>query len=149
MLTGNSGAHGKHSWQMSRGTHSFGTYAGGAYKTLTFLKKYSVGTLAGSKGSTQRGDPGNPRVCVCFALVPSVDLALNSGATFTSRTTSAPWAVRAGHTSVIDAAGAIYVIGGYGGSNGGTYLQDVWASTDGGADLEDALLGNGVVLTGR
>jgi hypothetical protein len=31
---------------------------------------------------------------------------------------------------VVDAAGAIYVIGGYG---GGTYYQDVWASTDGGA----------------
>jgi hypothetical protein len=33
---------------------------------------------------------------------------------------------------VIDAAGAIYVIGGYG--SGNTYLQDVWKSTDGGAD---------------
>ena len=97
-----------------------------------FLKKYSVGTLAGSKGSTQRGDPGNPRVCVCFALVPSVHLALNSGATFTSRTTSAPWAVRAGHTSVIDAAGAIYIIGGRG-SGGAGYFQDVWVSTNGGA----------------
>jgi hypothetical protein len=31
---------------------------------------------------------------------------------------------------VIDAAGAFYVIGGY----GTTYLSDVWASTDGGAD---------------
>jgi hypothetical protein len=29
------------------------------------------------------------------------------------------------HTSVVDAAGAIYVIG--------TYYHDVWASTDGGA----------------
>jgi hypothetical protein len=33
---------------------------------------------------------------------------------------------------VIDAAGAIYVIGGYGDGIG--YLQDVWVSTDGGAD---------------
>jgi hypothetical protein len=32
---------------------------------------------------------------------------------------------------VIDAAGAIYVIGGY--SSGNTDFQDVWASTDGGA----------------
>jgi hypothetical protein len=32
---------------------------------------------------------------------------------------------------VIDAAGAIYVIGGYGG--GTTVYNDVWASTDGGA----------------
>jgi hypothetical protein len=31
---------------------------------------------------------------------------------------------------VIDAAGAIYVIGGLG---DGGYLQDVWVSTDGGA----------------
>jgi hypothetical protein len=31
---------------------------------------------------------------------------------------------------VIDAAGAIYVIGGVG---GGTYLHDVYASTDGGS----------------
>jgi hypothetical protein len=30
---------------------------------------------------------------------------------------------------VVDAAGAIYVIGGF----GGTYLNDVWSSTDGGA----------------
>ena len=50
--------------------------------------------------------------------------------TWTNRTTSAPWARRAFPTSVIDAAGAIYVIGG---SNEGTDLQDVWASTDGGA----------------
>ncbi len=31
---------------------------------------------------------------------------------------------------MVDAAGAIYVIGGAG---GGTFFQDVWASTDGGA----------------
>jgi hypothetical protein len=49
-----------------------------------------------------------------------------------SRTASAQWAGRSSHTSVIDAAGAIYVIGGY---NGG-HLQDVWVSTDGGADRD-------------
>jgi hypothetical protein len=44
----------------------------------------------------------------------------------------AGWAARSHHTSVIDAAGAIYVIGGrYGGT--GTYWQDVYVSTDGGA----------------
>jgi hypothetical protein len=43
----------------------------------------------------------------------------------------APWAARFGHTTVIDATGAIYVIGGRGDT--GTYLSDVWASTDGGA----------------
>jgi hypothetical protein len=43
----------------------------------------------------------------------------------------AGWAARSGHTSVVDAAGAIYVIGGSGDGTTGT-LQDVWASTDGG-----------------
>ncbi len=55
-----------------------------------------------------------------------------AGVTWTCRTASAPWAARHSHTSVIDAAGAIYVIGG----TDGTFspdLQDVWASTDGGA----------------
>jgi hypothetical protein len=44
---------------------------------------------------------------------------------------SAPWAARGSHTSVIDAAGAIYVIGGAG---GGTNYKDVWVSTDKGAE---------------
>jgi hypothetical protein len=55
---------------------------------------------------------------------------LAAGVTWASRTTSAPWAARRGHTTVIDAAGAIYVIGGHGSS---TDYQDVWVSTDGGA----------------
>ncbi len=41
---------------------------------------------------------------------------------------------------MVDAAGAIYVIGGgYGGTN---YLHDVWASTDGGA-RPDSVKGGG------
>jgi hypothetical protein len=51
-----------------------------------------------------------------------------AGVTWTCRTASAPWAARWFHTSVVDAAGAIYVIGG----EGTTYFADVWASTDGG-----------------
>jgi hypothetical protein len=44
----------------------------------------------------------------------------------------APWAARVAHTSVVDAAGAIYVIGG---TKGGSILyQDVWISTDKGAE---------------
>ncbi len=55
-----------------------------------------------------------------------------AGVTWTSRTTSAPWDARYGHTSVVDAvSGAIYVIGGYSGTT--TFYKDVWASTDGGA----------------
>jgi hypothetical protein len=53
-----------------------------------------------------------------------------AGRTFSNRTLTAEWAAREGHTSVVDAvSGAIYVIGGY----DGTYYNDVWASTDGGA----------------
>jgi hypothetical protein len=61
-----------------------------------------------------------------------------AGVTWTSRTASAGWAARAYHTSVVDAAGAIYVIGGtsnYDG-DGTSNFNDVWASTDGGARPE-------------
>jgi hypothetical protein len=64
-----------------------------------------------------------------------------AGVTWTCRTASAPWAGRTGHTSVVDAAGAIYVIGG----GTGDYFNDVWASTDGGAR---AGLGPGVHQVG-
>ncbi len=43
---------------------------------------------------------------------------------------------------MIDAAGAIYVIGGFDG--GGTVYQDVWASTDGGV-RPDSVGGSGVL----
>ncbi len=63
--------------------------------------------------------------------------AFAAGRTFSNRTLKAEWAARGAHTSVIDAAGAIYVIGGNGGRNnlasGITYFNDVWVSTDGGA----------------
>ncbi len=67
-------------------------------------------------------------------LVPPAGLSRvrAAGVTWTSRTANAGWAARFGHTSVVDAAGAIYVIGGtnyYGTTN----YKDVWASTDGGA----------------
>jgi hypothetical protein len=64
------------------------------------------------------------------AICLSVSRALAAGAMWRCRTTIAPWAGRYGHTTVIDAAGAIYVIGGYG---VGTTFNDVWVSTDGGA----------------
>jgi hypothetical protein len=70
---------------------------------------------------------------------------LVAGRTFSNRTLKAEWAARYGHTSVIDAvSGAIYVIGGSGGS---TFLQDVWASTDGGA-RPDSVGGSGVHWVG-
>ncbi len=42
---------------------------------------------------------------------------------------SAPWAARHDPTSVLDAAGAVYILGGF---YSGTFFNDVWASTDGG-----------------
>jgi hypothetical protein len=45
---------------------------------------------------------------------------------------TAPWDARVGHTSVADAAGAIYVIGGIYSSY--KFYSDVWKGTDGGAD---------------
>ncbi len=63
-----------------------------------------------------------------------------------SRTTSAPWAARYLHTSVVDAvSGAIYVIGGF---SGGTDYQDVWVSTDGGARAGPGRRGGRGVLEG-
>jgi hypothetical protein len=56
-----------------------------------------------------------------------------AGVTWTSRTAKAEWIARSYHTSVVDAAGAIYVIGG---TDGDFVHNDVWASTDGGARVD-------------
>ncbi len=57
-----------------------------------------------------------------------------AGVTWTRRTDKAQWAGRYAHTSVVDAAGALYVIGGQSLDGAGpSRFQDVWASTDGGA----------------
>ncbi len=68
----------------------------------------------------------------CVGAIGRRPRAFAAGVTWTSRTTSAPWMARIEHTSVVDAAGATYVIGGIGGYSG-TFLKDVWVSTDGGA----------------
>ena len=47
-------------------------------------------------------------------------------------TAQAPWAKRWSHTSTIDAAGAIYVIGGC--DSKGVNYNDVWMSTDKGSN---------------
>jgi hypothetical protein len=73
--------------------------------------------------------------CVFCVVANLLVRVLASGVTWTSRTTNAPWAGRKGHTSVIDAAGAIYVIGGFSGTGANiVYYKDVYVSTDGGAD---------------
>ncbi len=81
---------------------------------------------------------GRARV-VALGATGRVSRASAAGVTWTSRTANAPWGERAYHTSVIDAAGAIYSIGGSGYPTG--YFNDVYASTDGGAR---AGLGRGV-----
>jgi hypothetical protein len=71
---------------------------------------------------------------VACGAIGRVSRASAAGVNWTCRTASAPWAGRYSHTSVVDAAGAIYVIGG--GEEGGNIItpyKDVWASTDGGA----------------
>jgi hypothetical protein len=75
---------------------------------------------------------------VAFGAIGLACARSAAGVTWTCRTASSPWAARGGHTSVVDAAGAIYVIGGYGGIN----YHDVWASTDGGVRPDS---GGGVV----
>jgi hypothetical protein len=110
------------------------------YAILPVLKRKKRGTqrvLGRARARCRRGADAVPTRCgharVWQRFVPSAGCraCFGAGITWTSRTTSAGWAAREGHTSVIDAAGAIYVIGGIG---GGTDLNDVWASTDGGAD---------------
>ena len=56
---------------------------------------------------------------------------------------TAPWAARWFHTTVVDAAGTIYVIGGR--TSGGNYFHDVWASTDGGARPDSGVGWSGVL----
>ncbi len=74
------------------------------------------------------------RACVCvrrhvrfcvFAVSPRA-----AGVTWSLMTTRAPWAGRYLHTTVINASGAVYVIGG---CDGDTHYTDLWARTDGGA----------------
>jgi hypothetical protein len=68
---------------------------------------------------------------VCSLRSSAVVRSRAAGATWKLVIAKAPWAGRWSHTSVIDAAGAIFVLGG---NNGDTVFTDVWVSTDGGAD---------------
>jgi hypothetical protein len=82
-----------------------------------------------------------------FGAIGRVMCASAVGVTWTNRASSAPWAARQFHTSVVDAAGAIYVIGGtY--DRDRTDFNDVWASTDGGARPDSVKVGGGRVVGG-
>jgi hypothetical protein len=97
---------------------------GGCTGTLVALRRPAVFIAQPVTGGRTR---------VRFALAIGRPPICAAGVTWTNRTTSAPWAARGGHTTVIDAAGAIYVIGGLG-DTGTTRYKDVWVSTDGGVD---------------
>ncbi len=134
-----------------------------------------AGTLvAGAVGTggiySSAATVGRPRVQFAFCAI-CWSRALAAGSTFTSRTTSAQWAARLGHTSVVDAAGAIYVIGGSSGVRLGciscisciscitagqcqpaqctpdysNFYRDVWVSTDRGADRTKSAAVEGVL----
>jgi hypothetical protein len=75
-----------------------------------------------------------------FALV----VCRSTGASWRLVIASPPWTARYSFPCVIDAAGAIYILGGYastGASSGNIYYNnDVYVSTDGGADRTQAVL---------
>ena len=54
-----------------------------------------------------------------------------TGVTWSLVTSNAPWAARCMHTTVIDAAGTMYLIGGQSYTG---YLNDVWSSANKGVN---------------
>jgi hypothetical protein len=104
--------------------------------------------LAGRIFSSAR-DAWAALCALCVCVIGRVSRASAAGITWTIRTANAPWAARYGHTSVIDAAGTIYVIGGVAldaPPRPDIYLNDVWASTDGG--VRPAYVSGGYLLRG-
>ncbi len=86
--------------------------------------RFLPGAPAGTSGIySSAATGGRPRLRVRFALVSSVGRARSAaGVTWSLVIASAPWGARAKHTSVVDAAGAVYVIGG---SKGHSAYNDV------------------------
>jgi hypothetical protein len=96
------------------------------------VRRRCVGLLVATAGHFAVCTARRAAACA-LALGSSVgSRVLAAGITWTDRETSAPLKGRIGYTTVIDAAGAIYIIGG-GTWDGSIYYQDAWASTDGGA----------------
>jgi hypothetical protein len=94
---------------------------------------HRTAAICGIYSSARAGASAAARGCIRCHRPGS--RASAAGVTWTSRTAKAEWAGRRYHTSVVDAAGAIYVIGG-GTDFSGTHFHDVYASTDGGARLD-------------
>ena len=70
----------------------------------------------GGVESPARNGSSDGRACVFAVCAIGRSPRVHAGVTWTNRTTSAEWAARICHTSVVDAAGAIYVLGGYSGN---------------------------------
>ncbi len=80
-------------------------------------------------------------VCFCVVVVRP-----RAAASWNCLAPNSPWQNRSGHATVIDRPGNIYLIGG---STGGTRFNDVWTSTNGGADRTRGVSeGTRGVLTG-
>lgn len=78
-----------------------------------------------------------PSDTCAFAVVTGRFADVAAGKSWSNLVSSAPWANREYHTTVIDAAGAIYVIGGTSfnyanATDTETNYNDVWKSSDGG-----------------
>jgi hypothetical protein len=97
--------------------------------------------------SSTRAARRRPRVRGCARCHRPGSRASAAGVSWTRRTANALWAARQGHTSVVDAAGAIYVIGGFG-PTAPYDFNDVWVSTDGGARPDSVQGVVGEVLEG-
>ncbi len=64
-----------------------------------------------------------------------------AGTTWGLVTGDAPWAARIAHSTVIDAAGTMYLMGGFNGQIPGEKLyNDVWQSTGAGANVTWSVL---------
>ncbi len=103
---------------------------------------HRTAATCGINSSARAALCGRARV-VAFGAIGRAHARLGAGVTWTRRADNyMEWGSREGPTSVIDSAGAIYVIGGYG-------YHDVRASTDGGARPASAPgAGRGGPLTG-
>jgi hypothetical protein len=110
-----------------------------------FVSRGCAGTLVARRGPAVSIARLRGWRRVRFALSHPSFAGVAAGATWRLVIAHAQWAARGGHTTVIDAAGAIYVLGGHYSKYpvANTFFNDVWVSTDGGADRTRAVLKGG------
>ncbi len=109
------------------------------------VERVCAGTLVARRGpAVLVARPRRVDGHLCFGMCHRSVARVVADMTFISRTPVGSWGARYGHTSVIDAAGAIYVIGGVKMTYGGPQIPDVWASTNGGAHRSQSRVLEGV-----